>query len=148
MSAPSSSTPERWEAVKTLFHAALERAPEERAAFLAAASGDEWVRCEVESLLASHDDGEEFLGVSVVAAAALGEEAGGRLAGERVGPYRIVREIGRGGMGAVYLAERDDDQYRQHVAIKLIKRGMDTDQILKRFRRERQITAGKQQFSG
>ncbi len=59
----------------------------------------------------------------------------------RVGDYAIVREIGRGGMGAVYLAESADAEYRQQVAIKIIKRGMDTDEVLRRFRGERQILA-------
>ena len=59
----------------------------------------------------------------------------------RVGPYRLVRELGRGGMGAVYLAERDDDEYRAKVAIKLVRPGMDTEFILARFRRERQTLA-------
>ena len=61
--------------------------------------------------------------------------------GRRIGPYRVVREIGRGGMGAVYLAARADEQFEQRVAIKLIKRGMDTDDIIRRFRNERQILA-------
>ncbi|MEZ5424716.1 MAG: protein kinase [Pyrinomonadaceae bacterium] len=63
------------------------------------------------------------------------------MVGKRIGVYELKREIGRGGMGAVYLAERADGEFRQTVAIKLIKRGMDTDAILKRFRRERQIIA-------
>src|SRR5687767_4744176 len=61
--------------------------------------------------------------------------------GRRVGAYRLEDEVGRGGMGVVYRAQRVDGEFEQTVAIKLIKRGMDTDQILKRFRRERQITA-------
>ncbi|HTH37458.1 MAG TPA: protein kinase, partial [Pyrinomonadaceae bacterium] len=61
--------------------------------------------------------------------------------GRRVGAYRLEEEVGRGGMGVVYRARRVDGEFEQTVAIKLIKRGMDTDQILKRFRRERQITA-------
>ena len=61
--------------------------------------------------------------------------------GRRVGAYRLDEEVGRGGMGVVYRAQRVDGEFEQTVAIKLIKRGMDTDQILKRFRRERQITA-------
>jgi TolB-like protein/Tfp pilus assembly protein PilF/tRNA A-37 threonylcarbamoyl transferase component Bud32 len=61
--------------------------------------------------------------------------------GQRIGVYELRREIGRGGMGAVYLAERADGEFYQTVAVKLIKRGMDTDLILKRFRRERQILA-------
>ena len=64
------------------------------------------------------------------------------LAGRRIGAYRIVRELGRGGMAAVYLAERADEQFRKQVAIKLVKPGMDGDAILDRFRRERQILAG------
>ena len=59
----------------------------------------------------------------------------------RVGPYRLVRELGRGGMGAVFLAERDDDEYRAKVAVKLVRPGMDTEFILSRFRRERQTLA-------
>ena len=59
----------------------------------------------------------------------------------RIGNYHIVREIGRGGMGAVYLAQRADEQYEKLVAIKLIKRGMDTDSVLRHFRNERQILA-------
>jgi serine/threonine protein kinase len=58
-----------------------------------------------------------------------------------IGNYRVVRELGRGGMGAVYLAERADAQYKRQVAIKLIKRGMDTDSVLRHFRNERQILA-------
>ena len=61
--------------------------------------------------------------------------------GSRIGPYRIVREIGRGGMGAVHLAERDDEHYRQQVAIKLIKPGLGGDVIRRRFRNEMQILA-------
>ena len=61
--------------------------------------------------------------------------------GRTIGVYRLEEEIGRGGMGAVYRAVRTDGEFDQTVAIKLIKRGMDTDQILNRFRRERQILA-------
>ncbi|HEU4766200.1 MAG TPA: protein kinase, partial [Pyrinomonadaceae bacterium] len=61
--------------------------------------------------------------------------------GSRIGPYKLVREIGRGGMGAVYLAERDDEHYHQQVAIKLIKPGLGGDVIRRRFRNEMQILA-------
>ena len=63
------------------------------------------------------------------------------LSGTRIGAYRIEREIGRGGMGAVYLAVRADNTFQKRVVIKIVKRGMDTDFILRRFRRERQILA-------
>jgi eukaryotic-like serine/threonine-protein kinase len=59
----------------------------------------------------------------------------------RVGPYRLIREIGHGGMGTVYLGVRDDDAYQKRVAIKVLKRGMDTEAIVRRFRHERQILA-------
>jgi tetratricopeptide (TPR) repeat protein len=61
--------------------------------------------------------------------------------GQRLGPYRVLKEIGRGGMGAVFLAERSDDEFHKLVAIKVVKRGMDTEELLGRFRRERQILA-------
>src|SRR5688572_19353690 len=60
----------------------------------------------------------------------------------RVGSYRLVRELGQGGMGTVYLAVRDDDAFHKRVALKILKRGMDTDSIVRRFRTERQILAG------
>ncbi len=62
--------------------------------------------------------------------------------GRRIGPYRLVREIGHGGMGAVYLAVRDDDAFQKRVAVKVLRRGMDTEAIISRFRNERQILAG------
>ena len=62
-------------------------------------------------------------------------------AGDRVGPYRVVREVGRGGMGRVYLASRADGQFEQTVALKAIKRGMDSEAVLRRFHQERQILA-------
>jgi len=61
--------------------------------------------------------------------------------GTRLSAWRVLQEIGRGGMGAVYLATRDDDQFQKRVAIKVVKRGMDTGELLSRFRRERQILA-------
>ena len=57
----------------------------------------------------------------------------------RLGEFRIVRELGRGGMGVVYLGLQEIDQIKRHVAIKMLKRGMDTEEILRRFERERQV---------
>ena len=64
--------------------------------------------------------------------------------GPRIGPYTLIREIGSGGMGTVYLAVRNDDAFRKRVALKVLKRGMDTDSIVRRFRNERQILASLQ----
>src|SRR5205085_11509626 len=98
---------------------------------------------EVEQLLAHHDEAASFIESPAVEAVlkALQGNRSPSLAGQHIGPYQIIREIGRGGMGAVYLATRDDDTYKKRVAIKLIKRGMDTEDILRRFRNERQILA-------
>src|SRR5574341_1295936 len=64
-----------------------------------------------------------------------------KLEGRRIGPYEIVRELGQGGMGTVYLAVRADDVFRKRVAIKLIRSGVASPEVLRRFRRERQIMA-------
>lgn len=132
-------TPERWAQVKSLFADALAARPEDRGALLdARCAGDADMRREVESLLASHDAAGDF--IETPAASPRPEDERSR-EGEVIGPYRLERQIGRGGMGAVYLARRADDEYRKRVAVKVIKRGMDTDEIVSRFRRERQTLA-------
>jgi len=130
----------RWERISTLFHAASERSAEEREAFLRqACAGDDALYAEVRTLLAAEPHaGERLRGLVSDAAKGVSDAS---VAGMAVGPYRVVRELGHGGMGAVYLAERADGQFDQQVALKLIKRGMDSDQILARFRMERQILA-------
>ena len=138
-------TPERWKQIEGVFDAAVDLAPAEREAYLASAcGGDEELRRQVELLIRSHDAAGSFIEEPAVAgvvgdAAKLDDDA--PFIGRRVGSYRIVRELGRGGMGAVYLAVRADDEFQKRVAIKLVKRGMDTDFILRRFRQERQILA-------
>lgn len=126
-----------------MFEAALELAPGERAAFLSeACRGDTSLRGEVEALLSSDNKAAGFLDGRLEAATALFGDGEAPLAeGVVIGAYRIVRELGRGGMGTVYLAGRADDTYKKRVAIKLIKRGMDTEEVLSRFRNERQILA-------
>src|SRR5215468_3823310 len=140
-------TPERWEQVEEIFNAALDRSIDEREAFLTEACGDDpSLRRQVEYLINCYEQAGDFIESPVAhyegpmpdEAATLQFDA---MVGRRVGAYRIVREIGRGGMGAVYLAIRADDQFRQRAAIKLVKRGMDTDFVLRRFRNERQILA-------
>ena len=128
----------RWATVQTLFEAALDHDAAERDAFLrAACDGDDALYREVVSLLnvEVHSLLEGFAADAFDLPAVLSME------GERVGPYRIVREIGRGGMGAVYLAERADGAFEQTVALKLVKRGMDSESVLRRFQQERQILA-------
>ncbi len=144
-------TPERWQEIKTLLAAALERPVGERAKFLdGACNSNASLRDEVQSLLAHEQCDDEFesdaLSRELRRENLLSSESTDLLrpllqADGRIGPYRIVREIARGGMGAVYLAERADDQYRRQVAIKLIRGDMDSEFVLRRFRNERQILA-------
>lgn len=138
-------TPERWKQVEEVLAATLECAPVERSAFLAqACADDDTLRREVEGLVASYEQAGSFIedpalnSFNFDAPRATDEAP---LIGQRIGAYRIVSELGRGGMGAVYLAVRADDEFQKRVAIKLVKRGMDTDFILRRFRQERQILA-------
>lgn len=124
-----------WDEVRDLFHAASEAAPRTRAALLA--SADTGVRKEVESLLAAHDEPGEFLDRSVWDFIDANEAE--RLAGSLIGPYRIVRPLGQGGMGTVFLAVREGGDFTQRVAIKLVRGG---ETLVQRFRQERQILAG------
>ncbi len=130
--------PERWEQIKDLLEAVLERPPAQRAAFLdEACAGDDALRAEVASLLAAHEDAAA---ADALDSPFLKPEAS-RPEGRRVGPYRLVRELGRGGMGTVHLAARADGQFEQQVALKLVHPGAATDEMLRRFRHERQILA-------
>jgi serine/threonine protein kinase/tetratricopeptide (TPR) repeat protein len=132
---------DRFRRCEDLFHAALPLAGKERDAFLERSCADDpELRADVERLLAAHEEAGDFIQLPAMAPHSLGavEEP---MAGQRIGAYRVERELGRGGMGAVYLAERADGAFAQQVAIKLIKRGMDTDHVLARFRAERQILA-------
>jgi non-specific serine/threonine protein kinase/serine/threonine-protein kinase len=148
-------TPERWRRVETVFQTALDITPENRELFLAeVCAGDEGLRLEVERLIERYEAADEFLEQPAVD---LKQIAGSELptlrpedmhasthglkSGARVGAYHILRELGRGGMGAVYLAERAEADFRKLVAVKVVKRGMDTDFVLRRFRHERRALA-------
>ncbi len=136
---------DRWRQIETLLEAALdEPEPAKRDLMLERiGANDPDLRAEVESLLAHDEPSQTFIESPAYAFAAelLTEDADDRLENQHIGAYKIVREIGRGGMGAVYLARRGDDAFDKQVAIKLIKRGMDTVAILSRFVMERQILA-------
>jgi eukaryotic-like serine/threonine-protein kinase len=137
-------TPERWKQVEAVLERALELPSEEWPAFFnRSCNGDEELRREVESLIEAQASAGSFIDrpSRFFSGDMLADQDPLIQPGELIGPYRVVREIGRGGIGAVYLAERADEQYQKQVAIKLIKRGMDTDSVLRHFRNERQILA-------
>jgi serine/threonine protein kinase/tetratricopeptide (TPR) repeat protein len=150
-------TPERWKEIEEVFQTAIDLPPRERRRYIVeACTGDDTLREQVEALVAQHDEAGDFIEAPAFAITGITgldpivdadattvqtESFDDPAIGRRIGAYQILREIGRGGMGAVYLAERADSEFRRRVAIKLIKRGMDTDFILRRFRNERQILA-------
>jgi tetratricopeptide (TPR) repeat protein len=130
-----------WERIQGLFLEALDLPPEKQSSFLNVACGDDQgVRREVKSLIAHDGSGEDLIAEALQdTAQSLFESE--NVAGARLGPWRVLREIGRGGMGTVYLACRDDDQFRKNVAIKVVAHGLDTAEMLNRLRHERQILA-------
>jgi eukaryotic-like serine/threonine-protein kinase len=123
---------ERRRQVERLFEGCLDQTTAERAAYLeAACAGDPELLAEVQALLAAHELADRIFSPDAPPTAA-----------EQIGPYRVIREIGRGGMGTVYLAERADGQYRRRVAIKVIDAVSPDDPVYQRFLAERQILAG------
>jgi len=138
---------ERYARVKELVFAASELTGGERAAYLdRACAGDSALRVEVESLLVHQPDPASIVQSGALAgdlegalAGAL-REPGGRRAPDRVGPYRVLESLGEGGMGQVFRAEQDEP-IRRVVALKLIRRGLDSREFFRRFEAERQILA-------
>ena len=137
-SVPSPRDPLAWSAVKRLYDQAIALPGADRARFVAAADADQAVRHEVLSLLAHDPDQTGHDGfLSQPAAASL--LAALARNGERLGPWQIVRQIGAGGIGDVFEARRADGSYDGRAAIKLLKRGMDSAAVLRRFALERQV---------
>src|SRR5271170_7430573 len=138
----SATAYDSWKRVEAVLNEALDMSPEDRPAFLdRECAGDLELRREVDSLLASVDKSLEFVERPLHQAAQyLAEESEGP--GSRIQAYQLLKVIGEGGMGKVYLAARADDQYNQQVAIKLLQAGFaQTTAMLLRFRSERQILA-------
>jgi len=129
-----------WDRLQSLFDVAVSLPPAERDAYLSSECGpDTALRQQIESLIAASAHASAALG-GAVSEAARGLTAAAA-PGQRVGPWELIREIGHGGMGAVFLAHRADGEYQAQVAIKLIG-GVRTAEHLRRFRIERQILAG------
>jgi len=144
---PGTTARDRHRKVEAIFFEALDCASDTREAFLATAcAGDEGLRAQVVRMLAADDPADRFMAqtpwTTSARARVLPPDSGeGARPGDRVGRFRLVESIGRGGMGDVWLAERADETYEDRVAVKLIRRGLDTDDLLERFRHERQVLA-------
>lgn len=134
---------ERWRQIESIFQSALECEPMARAALLdCSCGGDAELRTQVESLLLSYEAGGATNSPALQEGLTILEAHANPLMPERkLGPYRIVREIGRGGFGVVYLAARADQAFEKLVAVKVLPRGLEGEDIVKRFRSERQILA-------
>jgi serine/threonine protein kinase/Tol biopolymer transport system component len=131
-------TADRWQDIDRLFHSTLECAPEKRASFLSQACGDDHdLRTEVESLLRAHEQDGSFLDLPAyeVAADFLADAFGGLLAGQQIGPYKIISPLATGGMGEVYLAQ--DTRLGRKIALKLLPPDFAKDQHrVRRFAQE------------
>jgi eukaryotic-like serine/threonine-protein kinase len=162
--------PNDWERAKELFEAALELEPSERVSFLAASCHEASVQRQVEKLLTDYEEAGSFLDNPAFStkipdamghgeiqieevfrpfppsdehhATAKSTEIEDPMVGRRLGAYKLVRRVGRGGMAAVFLAVRADDEYQKQVAVKLVQVGLDSQDVLNRFRNERQTLAG------
>lgn len=135
---------EKWAKVKEIFNAALELSATDRENFVESTCGaDETLLFEVKSLLDAEKDAKEFIESPAFSPVTklVNEARNSSRLGQIVGAYKLEKEIGRGGMGAVYLGSRADREFHKQAAVKLIKRGFDTDEIVRRFRHERQILA-------
>ena len=133
-------TPERWQQVKDIFDRAVECGPASRLAYVRERCGeDEELRKEVEALVAADTGTGSILDNPMLKPRSPSRSA--NMEGRLIGPYRMLREIGRGGMGVVYLAERADQAFRRLVAIKVVHAGLGNVDMIARFDQEREILA-------
>ena len=129
---------ERWTEVKSLLEQALEVPAQERGALFARLGAQPALVAEVEELLALENQAEGFIDEPLFS---FRKPAPELEAGRRLGPWRLLRPLGKGGMGTVYLAERADGAFDLTVAVKLLKIGLDTEELISRFEAERHILA-------
>ena len=133
---------ERWAQVQRVLDGALALPGADVRTFLDRECGDDdALRREVEQLLDSCDKAADFLEEPPVQLAAAYVRERSLPTGRRIGPYLVSEEVGHGGMGVVYRAERSDGQFQQRVALKVLPRGLESDQAIRRFLDERQILA-------
>jgi eukaryotic-like serine/threonine-protein kinase len=135
-------TPNNWDKAKELFEAALELNPSQRASFLAVNCHEASLKQQVEKLLIDYQAAGSFLDKPALHSA---DETAGiedLMINRRLGAYKLVRRLGQGGMAAVFLAVRADDEYHKEVAVKLVRPGLDSQDMMNRFRNERQTLAG------
>ena len=131
---------DEWQKIKEIFNATIDLPQGEREKILESCDKD--LRREVEKLIEANDEAENFIvEPALVDIGLIEDEETDFYVGKQIDSYKILKEIGHGGMGTVYLATHTDESFDKKVAIKLIKRGMDTSSVLKRFVMERQILA-------
>jgi Tol biopolymer transport system component len=137
-------SPDEWAQIRLLFDQASALPPDARPAFLEEKCANEDLRQEVRSLLEHSATGLGTLAADIMAetdAVVRETDPDRRLIGVHLGPYRVDAILGYGGMGAVYRATRDDAEFQQQVAIKLVRAAMQSPETLQRFKQERQILA-------
>ncbi|MGA9772529.1 MAG: protein kinase [Blastocatellia bacterium] len=130
-------SPEKWNEIKRIFNEVADLSPTEQSGYLDSACEDTEMRRELEQMLAA-DRANSFTQSPL---AYLADDESAHFKDRKIGRYRILGEVGRGGMGTVFAALRDDGEFEQKAAVKIIRRGLNTHMIARRFRQERQILA-------
>lgn len=136
-------TNKRWQKLKQIFNEALDMEKSKRESYLKkACENDPALKKEIESLLKAHETSDKLEhSPEQLLQKAMSEQALEFKKGQQIGPYKIIRSLGYGGMGNVYLAKRTDGQFEQQVALKLLRTGFTTENQIRRFLAERQILA-------